>query len=43
MVSPGGEKALEVTITGGEWNTVELDLADYSDAVDLTKVHPAEV
>ena len=38
VVSPGGEKALDVTITGGEWNTVELDLADYSDVVDLTQV-----
>ena len=38
VVSPGAEKALDVTITGGEWNTVELDLADYSDAVDLTQV-----
>ena len=38
-VSPGAEKALDVTITGGEWNTVELDLADYSDVVvDLTQV-----
>ena len=27
-----------MTITGGEWNTVELDLADYSDVVDLTQV-----
>ena len=39
VVSTGAEKALEVTITGGEWNTVELDLADYSDVVDLTNVH----
>ena len=37
-ISPGAEKALDVTITGGEWNTVELDLADYSDVVDLTQV-----
>ena len=37
-VSPGAEKLLSVTITGGEWNTVELDLADYSDVVDLTQV-----
>ena len=42
VISTGAEKPLEVTITGGEWNTVELDLADYSDAVDLTQV-PAEV
>ena len=32
------QKLVEVNVTGGQWNSVDIDLRDYADVVDLTDV-----